>query len=207
MIFRKEVRKVTTKMKLTIRNDSIYVDGYVTAVERPSRVIREYGKVFQEVVAAGAFERALKRNDNVKVLLNHRESRELSSTKQGFELREDNIGLRAQGVIDDPEIVKDAKEGKLIGWSFGFRVMPNGDTWDKVDESIEKRTLHEIYLDEVSILDSSKVPAYFGTSIETRDGEDRMYEIRGFECEVERQDDTYDNSMFENRIKRLKLED
>ena len=62
-------------MKVEVRNDSVFISGYVNAVERLSKPIREtlHGKIrsFVERIKAGVFRKALKRNDNVLVLLNH----------------------------------------------------------------------------------------------------------------------------------------
>ena len=59
--------------------------------------------------------------DDVKLLLNHDDSKVLGSTKQGnLELNEDNIGLHARATITDPDVVQKAKHGDLRGWSFGF---------------------------------------------------------------------------------------
>ena len=85
-------------MRYEVREDSVLITGYVNAVERLSKPIREnlHGKVrtFLERIRSGTFKTALQRNDNVLVLLNHDENRVLASTKEGTAiLQEDNIGL------------------------------------------------------------------------------------------------------------------
>ena len=167
-------------MRVEVRNDSVFIHGYVNAVERLSKPIREtlHGRVrtFLERIKAGAFRNALKKNDNVLVLLNHDESRILASTKDGSAvLTEDNIGLRAEITITDKEVVQKAREGKLSGWSFGFIANDDELTSEGKDEI---RTVTNMELLEVSILDETKAPAYYGTSIETREGGARMKEIR-----------------------------
>lgn len=167
-------------MKVEIRGESVILTGYVNAVERYSKPIK--GKLrgevqrFIEKIGAGAFKTALKRNDNVKVLLNHKEDRELANTKDGTaRLEEDNIGLRAEVTITDAEVVEKAKNNKLVGWSFGFR--SNADNVGD-DGTIATRTITDLDLEEVSILDDTRSPAYNGTSIETRDEEGAQIEIR-----------------------------
>ena len=167
-------------MQLEIRNDSVFIHGYVNAVERLSKPIREtlHGRVrtFLERIKAGVFRNALKKNDNVLVLLNHDETRVLASTKDGnATLTEDNIGLRAEITITDKEVVQKAREGKLSGWSFGF-IANDDEITSEGNEEI--RTVTDMELLEVSILDDTKAPAYYGTSIETREGGARMKEIR-----------------------------
>jgi HK97 family phage prohead protease len=112
----------------------------------------------------------------VLVLLNHDNTRVLASTEEGNAvLEEDNIGLRAEITITDKEVVQKAREGKLSGWSFGF--IANDDEMS-TEGNDEIRTVTDMELLEVSILDDTKAPAYYGTSIESREGGARMVEIR-----------------------------
>ena len=167
-------------MQVEVRNDSVLISGYVNAVERLSKPIRStlHGtvKTFLERIRAGAFRNSLKRNNGVNVLLNHNESRVLASTDDGNAiLEEDNIGLRAEITITDKEVVQKAREGKLSGWSFGF--IANDDEIS-AEGNDEIRTITDLDLLEVSILDDTKAPAYYGTSIEAREGGAKMVEIR-----------------------------
>ena len=167
-------------MQVEVRNDSVVITGYVNAVERLSKPIREtlHGKVrtFLERIRAGVFRDALKRNDEVLVLLNHDNNRVLASTKEGTAvLEEDNIGLRAEITITDSYVVQKAREGKLTGWSFGF--IANDDELSAEGKD-EIRTVTSMELREVSILDDTKAPAYYGTLIETREGGAEVMHIR-----------------------------
>ena len=154
----------------------------MNAVERLSKPIREKinGRIrsFVERIKAGVFRKALKRNDNVLVLLNHDYERILASTKDGNAiLEEDNIGLRAEITITDKEVVQKAREGKLSGWSFGF-VANDEEITSEANNPNEIRTVTDLELLEVSILDDTKAPAYYGTSIESREGGAKVVEIR-----------------------------
>lgn len=167
-------------MNIEVRNDSVVISGYVNAVERWSKPLkanlRGMMQRFIEKIKAGAFKNALKRNDNVKVLLNHNPDRELANTKDGTAiLEEDNIGLRAEVTITDPEVVEKARNHKLVGWSFGF--YSNSDEVAQ-EATIATRTVTDMDLVEVSILDDTKSPAYYGTSIETRSEDGAMMEVR-----------------------------
>ena len=167
-------------MKVEVRNDSVVVSGYVNSVERWSKPLRMNlrGTMqrFIERIKAGVFRTALKRNDNVKVLLNHNPDRELANTKDGTAiLEEDNIGLRAEVTITDPEVVEKARNHRLVGWSFGF--YSNSDEVAQ-EATMATRTVTDMDLVEVSILDDTKSPAYYGTSIETRNEEGTPLEIR-----------------------------
>lgn len=167
-------------MNIEVRNDSVVISGYVNAVERWSKPLkanlRGTMQRFIEKIKAGVFKNALKRNDDVKVLLNHNHDRELASTKDGTAiLEEDNIGLRAEVTITDPEVVEKARNHKLVGWSFGF--YSNSDEVAQ-EATIATRTVTDMDLVEVSILDDTKSPAYDGTSIETRSDDGAIMEIR-----------------------------
>ena len=180
---RRSHRKEKLMFRVEIRENSIHIDGYVNAVERDSKVLRDEKGQFIEKVKAGAFQRALdrakNRNECVRVLLNHDYMRELTSTDDATtKLFEDNIGLRCQCEIRDAEVVAKAKEQKLVGWSFGF--WPIVDSREN-DGGIDRRELREIELYEVSLLDDTRVPAYDGTSVEVRD----YVETRDFEDEKE----------------------
>ena len=169
-------------MKVEVREDSVHISGYVNAVERLSKPIsmKSNGVVrtFLERIKAGVFRSALKRNGNVLVLLNHDQNRMLASTEDGNAiLDEDNIGLRADITITDKEVVQKAREGKLSGWSFGFIVNDDEETSER-NNPYPIRTVTDMELLEVSILDDTKSPAYYGTSIETREGGAKAVEIR-----------------------------
>ena len=169
-------------MNVEVREDSVYICGYVNAVERLSKPIREtlHGKIrtFLERIKAGVFRTALKRNDNVLVLLNHDQTRVLATTKDGSaNLEEDNIGLKAEITITDKEVVTKAREGRLSGWSFGFIANDEEETTEG-NNPLPIRTVKDLELLEVSILDDSKSPAYYGTSIEAREGGAKVMEIR-----------------------------
>lgn len=167
-------------MQIEIREDSVVISGYVNAVERYSKPIREnlHGKIrtFIERIKSGVFKKALKKNDNVKVLLNHDEKRQVATTKDGSaKLEEDNIGLRAEVTIKDAEVIEKARANKLVGWSFGF--YPVDDILG-TENGMDARTITDLDLVEVSILDDEHTPAYYGTSIEAR--AERQKVIREF---------------------------
>ncbi len=166
-------------MQVEIRGDSVVLSGYVNSVERFSKPItsplRNKLQTFIERVKAGTFKNALKRNDDVKVLLNH--GREVANTKDGSaKLEEDNIGLRAEVVTSDKEVVEKARNNRLSGWSFGF--YSNADDIG-TEDGMTTRTLTDLDLVEVSILDDTRKPAYYGTSIESRSEDGKTMEIRG----------------------------
>lgn len=160
-------------MKVNIRADKVEIEGYVNAVERDSKPLWSRVGQFIERICKGAFKKALKRNDDVHILLNHDWNRDLGSTKAGnLELEEDNIGLKARATITDPEVVKKARAGELVGWSFGFS---DRDVINSIRDGMPHRAVKDLDLAEVSILDKRKSPAYEGTLITARAEEDLVH--------------------------------
>lgn len=159
-------------MDINIRGDHVEIEGYVNAIERNSRPIRSRMGQFIERICKGAFKNAIKRNDDIHVLLNHNWGRDLGSTKRGnLELEEDNVGLRAKARITDKDVVEKARRGDLIGWSFGFSDL---DVENTVEHGTPVRAVKEMDLYEVSILDRAARPAYDGNLITARSENDEI---------------------------------
>lgn len=175
-------------MKVRVRADSVEIEGYVNAVERNSKPLMSRIGQFIERICKGAFKRALKRNDDVHILLNHDWNRDLGSTKQGnLELVEDNIGLHARACITDKEVVQKARNGDLVGWSFGFQ---DRDVDNSTYDGMPYRAVKDLDLFEVSILDRRKSPAYDGTLITARaEGEEIHFRGEDFIDEVDFKDE------------------
>ena len=170
-------------MQIEIRSDSIIVRGYVNAVERDSRALQTPKGNFVEQVRSGVWQDAIKKNDDIPILLNHNWNRKLGSTKDNLKLKEDNIGLYAEARILDKDVIEKAKNNKLGGWSFGFKA--NTQSWGKTDTDMDRRYLDDITLFEVSVLDNTRTPAYYGTSLEARDNEEITRERRSRKDERE----------------------
>lgn len=162
-------------MKVRIRSDSVEIEGYVNAIERWSKPLMSRMGRFIERICKGAFFSALKRADDVHILLNHDWDRDLGSIKQGnLELHEDAIGLHARACITDPEVIEKARSGDLVGWSFGFQ---DRDVETGFSDGMPTRAVKDLDLYEVSIVDRTKTPAYDGTLIMARS--DDEYEMHG----------------------------
>lgn len=169
-------------MKVEVRNDKVIIDGYVNAVERFSKPLYDKKGKFIERIMPSVFRRAIEKNDSIKVLLNHDYDMELANTKDGSAiLYEDNIGLRATVEVTEPTVIEKAKKKKLRGWSFGFSCNKEEEVIN--EDGLRERTVRDINLIEVSIIDDRKTPAYIGTSIEMRDDEFTLVEYRNEEFE------------------------
>lgn len=168
-------------MQVEIRSATeVKISGYVNAVERDSKVLpkamaSDADGEFVEKIQAGAFSRAISNNPDVKIFFNH--ERKIGGVSEGnLHLTEDNIGLHAEALIADEEVVNLAKRNMLTGWSFGFT---NAKAkWEQYGD-LKRRTITDLELREVSIL--TKTPAYIATSVELRGDNCTCSETRGCE--------------------------
>ena len=192
-------------IKAEIRADGLHISGYVNVPGKESLpVITPRGKVI-EVIEQRAFQRALQKVDNVDLMVDH--ERKIGSTKEGtLKLNEDEIGLRAEAVITDEEVIEGAKKGKLKGWSFNMMKVV-----DEIEERAGKlplRRVKDFVMTEITLA-MNKIPVYSATSIEIRELEEEEIEIRTNESEVvvnDLRNTEIDYSEYENKIKKLKGE-
>ena len=165
-------------MRIEIRSDSVVLTGYVNVTSRESRVLPSPTGRFVEEILPKTFERALNSTQNVDLLFNHDRNQKLGSTQEGnLDLHEDNIGLRATATVTNPTVMEKAKKGELRGWSFAFQALK--DSWKTKENGMQKRSVEELRLFEVSVLDVT--PAYVATSIESRGEEEIINETRNVE--------------------------
>lgn len=199
-------------MKIELRADGVHISGYVNATGKKSRpVMTPYGRVI-EVIEEGAFDAALKRASDVSMLLDHNKNRVLASVSGGnLSLREDKIGLYAESVVNDADVVEAAREKRIKGWSFDMR---------NIADEVETRE-NEMPIRHVKSFDMSEVtlavnlnPVYSATSVEVRadDGEETV-ESRATDTGVdfsecmnkpEDPEHAYDNTGFKNRLDAVK---
>ena len=157
-----------------------------------------------EVIEQRAFARAIAKAKNIKMLLDHRKDRVLAETENGtLKLKEDNVGLRAEAVVTDPEVIAGAKAGRLRGWSFNM-LHPKDDVEQRA-EGLPLRKIHDLDMEEVSLI-MEKVPIYSSTSVEIRAGDETEdVEIRGVEDTQDAVEEkkTY-NAEYLDRLQKIK---
>ena len=163
-------------MRAELRADGLHISGYVNVPGRESRpVMTPHGRVI-EIIEQRAFQKAIERADNIRMLLDHDPARILASTQDNtLTVREDAVGLRAESVVTDPEVIDGARAGKLRGWSFNIR-NPK-DTLEQRAEGLPIRHITDLDMDEVTLV-MNKVPVYSSTSIEVRADTDEEVEYR-----------------------------
>ena len=125
---------------------------------------------FREVIHPGAFARSLSSGVNVRALYDHQSGAILGTTQaRTLQLIEDSHGLRFELDLPDTSVGRDVaelvKRGDVAGCSFGFRVSPDGESWER-DGQLNVRTLSDVQLAEITLTSN---PAYQDTSVQLRD--------------------------------------
>lgn len=195
-------------MRIEIRSDNtMKISGYVNAVCRDSRpIVTLRGKVVEQV-EEGVFRRAIERAEDIALRLNHYD-KDYAHTKDGtLILTEDSIGLRAEAIIADKELIDKAKKKEFVGWSWGAYITK--DEMEERADDIPRRHVKEMELFEVSLIDRRKSPCYTGTLVEQRAEEEIVIEERSFKdenVEIETHKKAIDYSQFEEKIKKYKGE-
>ena len=198
-------------MKIEIRADGAHISGYVNATEKKSRpVITPHGKVI-EVIEPRAFERALDRAGTVYVTVDHDKTHIYASTGDGScKLYEDAIGLHADVLITDPDLIELAKKGDIRGWSFGMTNVVD-EMEQRGEGELPIRHVKELDLDHITLV-VHKVPVYSATSVELRADGEVYLEIRSNNEKPQITEDEqkepappfFDNSKFRERADALR---
>lgn len=196
-------------MDIEIRSDNeARITGYVNVTEKRSRpVITPHGKVI-EIIEPRAFAEAIDRGGDITVNVDHEKGHVYASTGDGtLTLREDDIGLHADVLIRDPDVVAMAKNGKIRGWSFGMYNVR--DELEARADELPLRHVKGFDLDHVSLI-VKQVPCYSATSVEVRAEGESWTEVRGSDItEPVIRDNTpkkeeFDNSAYRERVEKLR---
>lgn len=184
-------------MNIELRADGARITGYVNVTGKVSRpVMTPHGKVV-ELVEERAFGDAIARAGNVTVTVDHDSSHIYAETGNNtLKLTEDAIGLHADVLIKDPDLIALAKKGKIRGWSFGMYNVK--DEVEQRAEGLPLRRIKALDLDHLTLV-VKKLPVYSATSVELRAEGERELETR---CVLE-PEKGYDNSGYRERLEKL----
>ncbi|MDA1874304.1 HK97 family phage prohead protease [Bacillus cereus group sp. BY112LC] len=134
------------------------ITGYAAVFNSKTSI----GGWFDEIIAPGAFARALSENGDIRALFNHNWDNVLGRTKSGtLRLEEDGKGLKFEVELPNTSTGRDLAEsmsrGDINQCSFGFWVTE--ENWDyNVEPAL--RTVKEVELYEISVV---SIPAYDDT--------------------------------------------
>ena len=193
-------------MEIEIRADGAHIEGYVNVTGKKSRpVITPHGKCI-EVIEERAFGDAIERAGDVSVTVDHDKTHIYASTSSNtLTLKEDAIGLHADVLINDKNIIELAKQGKIRGWSFGmYNVV---DSLEQRADDIPIRHVSKLDLDHITLV-VNKRPIYSATSVELRADIETEIETRSLENDVilktvETPKKQINLSIYKNRVNKL----
>jgi uncharacterized protein len=134
---------------------------------------------FREQISPGAFAVTVTQDD-IRALFNHDPNMVLGRNVAGtLVLMEDNTGLYYEINPPDTQVARDLianiEAGNITQNSFGFRVLPEGDTWEEDANGQLVRTLKNVKLYDVSPV---TYPAYPQTDIALRNAAEVLAEGR-----------------------------
>lgn len=160
-------------VNLQAEDDSLMkVGGYINVTERESEMLysKRSGKWFKEIMKRGVFQRAIDKAKEIPLLFEHDWNKKLADTRNNtLTLKEDNIGLKFEAIIEDRSVYEQVKAGVINSCSFGFRALE--ESIEPINSRLEKRTVSGIELLEVSLV---KNPAYVGSLAEVRAYEEEV---------------------------------
>ena len=172
--------------ELRAEGDGLTLVGYAATFNTPTEILD-----FTEVIAPGAFTRALAEKQDVVMVFNHalKNDTVLGRTSSGtLTLAQDNKGLCFRCVLDPNQqshrdLYSSVARQDIAACSFCF--CPHGDTgetWSRTKDGRQLRTLKDVDLMDASIVTR---PAYLGTSVQARDSEALLFANKLFGIDAE----------------------
>lgn len=181
-----ERRFIATEVRAETADGKKVLTGYAAKYDQMSQNLGG----FNEIIKPGAFDRAIKEKQDVKMLINHDPNQIVGRSGRNLELSSDKTGLKFRVVLPNTQIANDLHEnvrnGIMEECSFGF--ITKADRWMNTrdggyadvqyqgveDKQALVRELQDVDLKDVSVVGS---PAYPQTSVKARSGMSAM-EIR-----------------------------
>jgi len=169
-------------LKVEVRADGCRISGYVNVTGKKSRpIITPHGRCV-EIIEERAFERAITKSGNIDVTVDHNSGSIFAHSSDGtLKMYEDSIGLHADVIITDPNLIDIAKKGKIKGWSFGMRNVI--DTLEERAGELPIRHITDFELDHLTLV-VNKQPCYAATSVEVRAEGAVDIEYRAFDNDI-----------------------
>ena len=156
----------------TASAESRRIEGYALVWGVRSRVIRERGQRFVEIIEKGAITEELLQRSDVKCVFNHDPDALLARYNKGegtLSLTLDEVGLRysfdAPNTVDGDKVLDLVRRGDLGGSSFKFATGDKGVRYYRENGKLMRSVDEITWLADVSpVID----PAYMATSVEAR---------------------------------------
>lgn len=129
---------------------------------------------FREILAPGAFRAALRKNPDVRLLLNHDSNYVMARTASGtLELREDGNGLHVFARVDRrmswvEDLRVSMQRGDTDQMSFAFSLVEGGDDWSVTEDGQVVRSIKPDGIDGLYDVSVVTYPAYEATRVNMR---------------------------------------
>jgi uncharacterized protein len=170
----RELRFNLPRKRLEIRKSSDGSQATVTGYAAVFDSLSEDLGGFREKIQRGAFAQTLRDagtlDNDPLCLYGHDMNNVLGRvSSKTLTLEEDATGLRFSCQLPNTSLGRDVatliERGDIKAMSFGFAVLPSGDTWEQNPDGSVIRTLTNVQVFECSIV---SMPAYSATSVDLR---------------------------------------
>lgn len=169
--------RTNTELRVEARaaGEGVYLDGYAALFGAPT-IIWD----FEEVIAPGAFNRALGENQEVRALFNHDPNYPLARTKNGtLILREDGQGLWTESKLSSnptsDSIADYVRTGLVSGMSFAFTVRKQEWVFQEIgSDKLDRRVITEV--GQLYDIGPVTYPASEQTSIKMREAARKLHD-------------------------------
>ncbi len=124
-------------VRIEKEGEKSYFSGYAAVFNQRSKLIFEGGRMFNEILKPGCFDKVLEREDlDVILTLDHEHFYNLGRSISGnLVLSTDEIGLKFRAPVPNTTLGRDTEEmisrGDYTDCSFSFQVEESGETWER----------------------------------------------------------------------------
>jgi HK97 family phage prohead protease len=167
---------------------SLRISGLAARYELPTVIHESATRAYREIIARGAFRRAVADKHDARLYVNHDRNRIMGRVKAGtLRLRDTAAGLEFDADLPDTEdgrsVYTAIQRGDMNECSFGFENPQENWTTETVNGvRLGSRTITDIgHLADVSIVAN---PAYSGTSVQARAAQMRFAGMPDFVLEM-----------------------
>lgn len=170
-VIEKRIFSVGCSLRAESSGKELSLCGYAAKFGVLSHPISSGGVSFRERIAKGAFTRALAEKQDVIATIQHDPGKVLGRTKSGtLRLAQDDTGLAFRVALDPNQsahrdLHSACARGDFDSCSFAFTVPDGGDDWDDTVNGECVRTLRNVNLMDVAIVQH---PAYPQTEVNAR---------------------------------------
>lgn len=152
---------------------NMIIEGYAAVYDQRSKLIFEFGEIFNEVIERGAFDEVLQSEGlDVIYTYEHQRSGPMARYKPSRDIKtltlsSDDYGLKYRAILNNTQLSRDTyarvESGELFENSFVFTIDAEGERWDRGEDGTPLRYVSKVRgLYDVSVVVDG---AYSGTDL------------------------------------------